>query len=106
MKTEDAAVTALGGLAVGIVGALTLSPSYKTAAAWATSDPSAIGRAKGVLQQNGIAWTQTTLSDTYGMDQTVLLQGPSIPARGKTLYILLVKEADQIQAEFLIRESQ
>ncbi len=106
MKTEDAAVTALGGLAVGIVGALTLSPSHKTAAAWATSDPSAIGRAKGVLQQNGIAWAQTTLSDTYGIDQTVSLQGPPEPAGGRRLYILLVKEADQARAEFLIRDSQ
>lgn len=106
MKTEDAAVTALGGLAVGIVGALTLSPSYKTAAAWATSNPKAIGLAKGVLQQNGIAYAVTSISDVYGLDQSVSLQGPPEPSGGRRLYILLVKEADQARAGSLIQDSQ
>ena len=105
MKTEDAAVTAIGGLAAGVVGTLLLSPSYKTSAVWATSDPEAIGRAKGVLQQNGIAWEATSLSDR-GLDNTVALSGPPIPAGPRVLYILLVKEGDQAQAEFLIREAQ
>lgn len=105
MKTEDAVVTGLGGLAAGVVGALVLSPSYKTSAAWATSDPGAIGRAKGVLQQNGIAWEETSLLDR-GLDNTVALSGPQIPTGSRVLYILLVKEGDQAQAQFLIREAQ
>ncbi len=106
MKTENVVVTTLSGLAAGVVGTLVLSPSYKTSAAWVSSDPSAIGLARGVLQQNRIPYELTKIWDQSGIDQTVLLQGPQIPAGGRLLYILLVKEADQVQAEFLIRESQ
>lgn len=105
MKTEEAMLPALGGLAAGILGTLVLQPSCLNVAAWATSDPAAAGRAKGVLEKNGIPYQETQLTDRYGMDNTVRLSGPEIPAGGRILYILLVKQSDWANAGYLIQSS-